>query len=171
LRLLTKKLQSFFCRFEKTILIVILAVIITSLVNLALFSYLSNNPLFPGTQYSSRGNVNVTGIQVPNGELPGNSIDWGTMYVGSSKNVSFHLQSTSNVPIKLDFNTTDWTPWGIDKYLKLSWNYTQQAIDSKQEIFLTFTLNSALSEDFENYLITNNIDSFSFNVNIYPKCP
>lgn len=105
------------------------------------------------------------------GDLHGTSIDWGTMYVGSSKNVSFHAQSTSNVPIILDCNTTDWTPDGIGSYFNLTWNYNGTQIEPKQQILLTFTLSSAQSEEFENYLIDNGINSFSFNLNIYAINP
>jgi hypothetical protein len=124
-----------------------------------------------GTQYQNSADIYVTGIQVQGGDLHGTSINWGTIYVGSSKNVSFRVQSTSNIPIKLSYNITNWAPSEIGSYLNLVWNYNETQIEPNQELLLTLTLTAPLSDEFENYLITNNITAFSFNLNVYAINP
>jgi hypothetical protein len=150
-------------------LLVILVVAVTSLVNLGFF-WLLNYPSLR-IQYSSHGNVYVTGIQAQGGDLQNNSIDWGTIYAASSSSASFYVQSTSNLPIKLDYNTTDWAPQEIGLYLNLTWNYNQTQLEPNQETLLTFTLTAPRSEEFENYLLTNNVTAFSFNLNLYAVKP
>ncbi len=118
-------------------------------------------------QYHSYGNVYVTGVEIYAGNLEGNQIKWGTLYPGDSKNFTFYLRSTSNVPIMLALSVTDWEPAEISSFLSLSWNYNQTIISPNQGIFLTFTLRLPLTPAFEAYLVNNNIVSFNFNIHIY----
>ncbi len=118
-------------------------------------------------QYFSYGKVYVTGAEVYGGDLDGTQLPWGVVYLGDSKSVSFYVRSDSNVPITLSLSITDWMPSGISSYLNVSWNYNQTVIQPNQEIFLTLTLTTPLSQDFANYLISNNVNSFNFNIHIY----
>jgi hypothetical protein len=180
-------------RFGRTILIAILVVAATSIVTYALtpsknsesppHPYTSENtpsptasftpnptylPTYiPGNkQYPSYGQIYVTGIRIYGGDLQGNSIDWGILFLGSQKNVSFYVQSTSNIPITLALNTTEWMPTELGSYLRLSWNYTGEPIAPIQKISMTLSLTLPLSDELENYLINNSVSSFSFNIHI-----
>jgi hypothetical protein len=118
-------------------------------------------------QYYSYGVVYVTDVEIYGGDLLGNQILWGALYVGDSKDVSFYVRSTSNVPIVLSLSVTDWIPTEISSYLKLTWNYDQTQIDPNQTILLTLTLSTSPSLNFINFLVENNINAFNFNVHIY----
>jgi hypothetical protein len=109
----------------------------------------------------------VTGLEVYGGNLSGRSIGWGTLNVGDSENVSFYVRSTSNVPIVLAFDVSDWYPPAMSSYLVLSWDYNGTCLRPNQSILLTLTLASSSSEDFKNYLINNNVTSFNFDIHIY----
>jgi hypothetical protein len=162
-------IHNFFCRFGKTILLIILVVAVTSLVDLVFISPLNHS--FIGLQYSNNGNVYVSGIVAQGQDLQNGSINWGTMHMGSSREVSFYVQSTSNEPIKIGYNTTEWAPPEIGSYLNIAWNYNETQVEPKQEILLTFTLTVPHTEEFENYIITNDIIAFSFNLNLYAIDP
>jgi len=127
------------------------------------------NPSYvPGEKnYSSYGNLYVTGVEIYGGDLEGNQIRWGHLYLGDSKDVSFFVLSTSNVPIRLSLSVTDWTPPGISSFLNLSWNYNQTIINPNQGVYLTLTLTTPISQEFTNYLINNNVNLFNFNIHIY----
>jgi len=116
---------------------------------------------------SSSGNIYVAGVEVFGGDLQGNSVNLGSLQVGDSKSFSFYIRSTSNFPVTLSLNATDWSPPGIDLYLSLSWNYNGTILNPGNQIPVTLTLNSPLSSDFENYLIENQINTFNFNINIF----
>jgi len=136
--------------------------------SVASFVPTTNVTTAPGqTGYVSSSSVNGTGLQVYGGDLHGDSIQWGKNYVGASKTVSFHLQSTSDVPITIDFYVTDYVPAGIGPYLFLSWNYNGSQINPGEQISLTFTLTLPYSQDFQDYLANNKVSSFGFNINIY----
>jgi hypothetical protein len=119
----------------------------------------------------SIGTIHVTGVDAYGGDIKSAngtmSIDWGTLYLGDSKNASFYLKSISNIPIKLAFNVTNWSPEGIAPYMTLSWNYTGTQIAPQEEIPVGFTLSLSSSRDFINYLITNNVTAFNFDIHIY----
>jgi hypothetical protein len=117
--------------------------------------------------YSSFGHIYVTGVDIYGGDLQGNAIPWNTLYIGDSKNASFYVQSTSNVPVILALRVTDWTPSGIGSYLSLSWDYNQAPLNQYQTIFVTLTLTSPASADFANFLVANNVTSFTFDLHIY----
>jgi hypothetical protein len=122
----------------------------------------------PGEKnYSSYGNVYVTGVEIYGGGIEGNQIKWGSLYIGDSTDVSFFVRSTSNVPIVLSLSVTDWAPSGISSFLHLYWNYNQTIINPHEETFLTITLTTPNSPEFANYLINNNVNSFNFNIHIY----
>jgi len=104
-------------------------------------------------------------------------IDWGTVYPGSSNNVSFYLQSASNVPTTLQMTVANWTfrdandtiilgPAGITPYMNLTWNLENNTLATHQTITATLTLSIDSSQDFLNFLINNNITQFSMDITI-----
>jgi hypothetical protein len=119
----------------------------------------------------SIGTIYVTGVEAYGGDIKSTNgtptVDWGTFYLSSSKNASFYLRSVSNIPIKLAFNVTNWSPEGLAPYMTLSWNYTGTEIAPREEIPLNFTLSLSPTEDLINYLITNNVTAFNFDIHIY----
>ncbi len=118
---------------------------------------------------TSEGHVYVIGINVFGGDLQGNTIQLNTLNEGESRNISFCVQSTSDEPITLSFWVTDWSPPELGSFLQITWDYNGFSINPNQTIMLTFTLTSSLSADFTNYIIDNNVTTFSFNLYIFPE--
>jgi hypothetical protein len=92
------------------------------------------------------------------------SVDWGVVTLGSSKNVTLYLRSLSNVKTTLHLNSSKWTPQNISQFMNLSWNYNGTTIDAGGTIMVILTLSVSSSESFIDYLITNDVTSFSFNI-------
>jgi len=126
------------------------------------------NPTASLTQVTASP-ITVIGAEVFGGDLVDGKINWGTLQIGESRTVSFYLKSTTNVPIRLAFSTTDWNPPGIESYIRLSWNYGRDPLSPGQTIFLTLTLNTQFSSEVASYLVTNNATTFNFNFIIYPS--
>jgi hypothetical protein len=116
---------------------------------------------------TNQGHIYITGITIFGGDLQGNNIQLNTLYLGESMNVSFYARSTSYRPITLTYLINDWSPPGLGSYLWLTWNYNGLPINPNQTIMLTLTLSAPYSDAFANYLITNNITTYGFNLNIY----
>ncbi len=126
------------------------------------------NPTYiPNEQnYSNNGYIYTTGVKIFGGELHGNAIQWTSIYAGESTNTSFFVQSTSNVPVTISFIVTNWSPPGIGSFLSLSWDYNGLPIYPNQTILVTLTLTSQSSDGFINYLINDNVTTYSFNLQI-----
>lgn len=94
------------------------------------------------------------------------TIDWGVVWPGSSKNITLYLQSQSNVATKLSMNATNWEPTGIMDYMNFTWDYNNSLVQRLQVIKVTFTLRFSSSSSFKNYLISNNVKEFSFDITV-----
>ena len=103
-------------------------------------------------------------------------IDWGTLWIGSSNNVTIYLQSISNIPTTLNppiianltFNSTNQTvilpPQNISKYMNLTWDYDASVVSPHDSIQVTLTLRAEYSLDFINYLNAKDINSFNLDI-------
>jgi hypothetical protein len=150
------------------VLLIIAVASITLILNVLIAVWLSNTD---NLTIPSVGTIYVTGVEVYGGDTKSTngiaSIDWGTFYLTESKSASLYLRSVSNIPVKLAFNVTNWSPEGLAPYMTLSWNYTGTQIAPREEIPLSFTLSLSPTKDFINYLVTNNVTSFNFDLHIY----
>jgi hypothetical protein len=104
-------------------------------------------------------------------------INWGTVYPGSTNNVSFYLQSASNVPTTLQMTVANWTYkdandtiiWGPadnTPYMNLTWNCENETLASNQIITATLTLTIGSSQEFLTYLINSSITQFSMDITL-----
>jgi hypothetical protein len=84
------------------------------------------------------------------------TIDWGTIYPGSSKNVTVHISNESNTTIILSLSTKDWNPESAKNYITLSWDYNGQMVAPHQNTRITLTLH--VSEN------TKEVTNFTFNI-------
>ena len=167
-----QRISSAFPRFlyksRKTVLLIVITAAITLISSVLISSWLteSHNVAIHSTVTINRAGVETYGgdIKYVNG-LP--SLDWGTIGFGDSKNVSIYLRSTGNFPTTLALNATDWTPEGIKNYVTLSWNYDGTQLAPGEELPVNLTLITHGTEDFANYLVSNNVNSFNFTVNVY----
>jgi hypothetical protein len=115
----------------------------------------------------SLGTIKTIGVEVcwdPNCENKTETIDWGTVWPGSSKNVTFYIRSVSNFEATLNLNTTNWNPANISDYISLSWSYNRTPLKPGEIIQVTLTLSASSSDSFIRYLIANDVKDFNFDI-------
>ena len=155
--------------------VVVTTLVITSLSQLGIINISRILNFSSILNTSSIGTIRVTGVAAYGGDIRTtngtNVVDWGTFYPGVSNNASFYLESISNIPVKLAYNVTDWSPESLVSYMTLTWNYNDTVILPHEQILINFTLSLSSSTDTINYLIDNNVTSFNFNINIYTLEP
>ena len=173
-----RKLTHLFRPSKKTLVLIAAIASITVVAHTLVATWLTDSEIINiATLFntSSRGTIRVTGVAAYGGDIKTindtNIVDWRTFYPGVSNNASFYLESISNIPIKLAYNVTDWSPKRLVSYMTLTWNYNYTALLPHEQIYVNFTLSLSSSTDTINYLIDNNVTSFSFNINIYTLEP
>lgn len=155
----------------KTVLTIIVLVAYTVTLTTLLASVLrtNHNLLMPGL-----GNIIVLGYEVDN-----NTVNWGTIYVGTSTDRSFNLTSKSNTVTTPELSYGNWTfrnaqnqpaPSPPADNIKINWNLNNDTrLDPNQKIDVTLTLTVEFNQTFVDYLISNNIKTFSFDIVIHPS--
>jgi len=151
---------------RKTLLTIVVAVVATITGSSIVSVILST---ITGLQIPSFGTIKAVGVEAywdKNIENRTMRIDWGTIGLGSQQDVTIYIRSISNVDTTLHLNTTDWIPAEISQYLTLLWNYDDETIHPRDIIQITLTLSASSSYSFFEYLITNAVKSFSFDIQI-----
>jgi hypothetical protein len=175
-----KRLHSasdFLRRSEKTILLIVLVAVVTLLISGAISTILDGHS---GISLPSIGFVHTVGVKAywdPTLQNETVQINWGTLYPGSSNNVTLYLRSSSNVPATLSLTTANWTylnanntvtagPSDTTPYMNLTWNYQNQTLNPNQTFQTTLTLTLDSSPAFLTFLINNNVTQFSMDITI-----
>jgi hypothetical protein len=169
--------SDFLRRHKKTIVLIVTVVAITLLVSAAISIILDdrNNISLPSIGY-----IHTIGVKAywdPTLQNQTAQINWGTVYTGSSYNVTLYLQGTSNVRTTLSLSTTNWTytnanntvvagPSDSTPYLNLTWNYQNQTLNPNQTFQATLTLTTDNSANFLTFLINNNVTQFTMDITI-----
>ena len=175
---MAKTMVEFFKKYWKeTVLIAATALIIILVLVLISVLITHNTPqLLINVGKIHTLNVEVYGGNLTsiNGELV---LDWGIVYPGIQVNRTFYIKSKSNIEGTLTIKTGNWTFKNTKTYtynktewmniIEPSWNETK--LQPKQEIFATITLNVTNSQEFIDWLIENEIKSFSFDITITLK--
>lgn len=149
---------------KKTVLLIAAVVAITILITTLPAIWLSRRT---DLEVPSLGTIKTLGVEAywdRNLENKTEAIHWGTVWVGSSQNISFFVRSISNYIAKLTLNTTTWNPANISDYMNLTWNYNGTPINPGEVIQVTLTLSASSSISFIRYLITNDVREFSFDI-------
>lgn len=157
---LIKSLQS----SKRTISLVIIIAVITIAVSAVISILLSN---IINIHVPSLGTIKALGVEAYWDQTLENkteTINWGTIWPGSSKNFTLYIQSISNTETTLLLNTTNWKPTNISQYMNLSWNYNGTILYPGETIQVTLTLIASSSSNFLLYLITNDVKEFSFDI-------
>jgi hypothetical protein len=89
---------------------------------------------------------------------PVTSIDWGTLSVGGTKNVTIYVRNEVSDPVTLE-KTVTWYTANASTYITLSWDYKSQTLTASSVIRLVLTLAVALN-------IPASIREFSFDLTI-----
>ena len=130
--------------------------------------------------FPSVGTIRTIGVKAyydPTFQNQTTQIQWGTTYPGSTTNATLYIKSTSNTQTTLHLQTGNWTflnstsaivsgPDNTTPYLNLTWNYNGTTISPSQAIPVTFTLSVTESQTFMQFLVDNNVTSFSFDITI-----
>ena len=155
----------------KTTLTIIVVVICTIVLTTLLAAVLRTNHtlLMPGL-----GNIVTLGYDVDN-----RTIDWGTVYVGTSTDHAINLTSRSNTVTTPELSYGNWifknaenqpAPQPSVNNMTLSWSLNNDTqIEPNQKINVTLTLTAEYDPTFVNYLINNTITTFSFDIIIHPS--
>jgi hypothetical protein len=126
----------------------------------------NHNLLMPGL-----GNIIALGYKADN-----NTIDWGTIYVGTSTDRAINLTSKSSTVTTPFLNYGNWkfnnisVPTSLVNNMQLNWSLNNDTqIEPNQKINVTLTLTVEYNPTFLNYLINNTITTFSFDIIIHPS--
>jgi hypothetical protein len=166
-------------RSKKTILLIVLVLGLTLLLSMLASIWLSS---YHNTSFPSFGIIRVIGVEAYGGDIHLSQdshqyLDWGTIYPGTIANNSFYIKSQSNMPIKLNLTTSNFTfrnalgenvtaPPPISQPLKITWNYNDTIINPRESVYITLSLSVSTDAAFLTYVIDNNVKEFAFDVNI-----
>lgn len=164
---------------KKTVLLILTVASITLLVSTIISTWLTRTGYL---DIPSLGTIKTLGVEaywdanLTDKIDEDENIDWGTLWIGSSNNVTIYLQSISNIPTTLNppiianltFNSTNQTvilpPQNISKHMNLTWDYDASVVNPRDSIQVTLTLRAEHSLDFINYLNAKDINSFNLDI-------
>lgn len=133
------------------------SVILVIIMNILVIAYASTT--FHSTSIKSVGAIESLGVDVywdENCSQPVTVIDWGTIYPGSTKNVTIYVVNEGNVPVTISLRTENWDPVSAMEYMNLTWSYRGEEIYPAEKLKLTLTLEVSAN--------INNVNSFSFDI-------
>ena len=164
------KLFNFFFTFlrqhKKTLLLIFIVSTATVLISSAISILLSD---FHNLTLPTIGNIKTIGVEAywdPNCENKTETIDWNTLWPGTTKNVTLYIRSVSNVKTTLHLHTSNITPPNISEYLNLSWNYDGTTLNPNEIIQVTLFLSASDDKSFSQYLIANDVTEFNIDIHI-----
>jgi len=130
---------------------------------------------------TSIGNIHTLHVEVYGKDIKVREgqkfLDWGTVYPGTLTNYTFNVTSRSNIQAKLIIKAINWTFYNSQNqivkqtnetnYVILISTYNETLMDPKQTIQVILTLKVIHSDEFIDFLIENDIQTFSFDIRIY----
>jgi len=149
---------------KNTVLLIISVVVVTLLLSFGLSLWLSR---VTDLKVPSIGTIKTIGVEAywdENLENKTEAVNWGMIWYGSSKNVTFYLRSTRNVKMVLQLNATNWNPEKISKYMILSWSYNGTPVEPGEVVRVTITLSAPPSKPFIDYILANDLKEFTFDI-------
>ena len=149
---------------KNTLLLILTVAAATLIVSSSISIWLSKQTRL---EVPSIGTIKTIGVEVywdENLDNKTEAVNWDIIWLGSSKNVTLYLRSISSVKTVLQLNATNWNPTNISKYMNLSWNYNGTPINPDEVILVTVTLSAPQSVRFREYIITNDVKEFSFDI-------
>ena len=165
---------------KKTILLITTAVVATLAVSSLISIWLSSisdlefpsigTIVFEGVEgYWDIDLTNKTGAEAP--------YDWGLICPGATSNLTLYLRSISNVDTELRHVETNWTfrnstdgavapPANISQFMYVMWDYDNSTVHPGETRRAILTLHAESSSPFIEFLITNDVIAFSFDMTI-----
>jgi hypothetical protein len=173
-----RKLARFLVPSRKTVLLIIVVAIVAVGLNALVATLLER---YQNLHIPSIGNIYALGFDVYGGNITTHDgiqyIDWGTNYVGSQTNRSIYLRNKSNIDTTMNLTTANWTYINTQgqrvappstSSINLTCDYDNNTIRPNQEIYVTLTLSVPYDPEFVEYLITNKVAQFNFDIEISP---
>jgi hypothetical protein len=164
----------------KTTMIIIIVVVYTIvLTSLAVSIIDGNAPI----RMPTIGNIITTGYEARGGDIQiinGNpTLNWSTIYVGTSTNRTFILRNKSNVVTTPELDTTNWTfndtqgnqvdvQYAGNIIVNLTLN-PPAPLNPNEETNATITLTVKFDTTFVNDLVNKHVATFSFDIIIQPS--
>jgi len=159
-------LFNFLHQHKKTLLLVLIVSTATVLISSAISIWLSD---FHNLTLPTIGTIKTIGVEAywdPNCENKTETIDWNTVWPGSTKNVSLYIRSVSNVKTTLHLYASNITPANVSEYLNLSWDYDGTPLNTDEIIQVTLFLSASDDKSFSRYLIDNDVTDFNIDIHI-----
>jgi len=159
-------LFNFLHQHKKTLLLILIVSTATVLISSAISIWLSD---FHNLTLSTVGTIKTIGVEAywdPNCENKTETIDWNTVWPGSTKNVSLYIRSVSNVKTTLHLYASNITPANVSEYLNLSWDYDGTPLNTDEIIQVTLFLSASDDKSFSRYLIDNDVTDFNIDIHI-----
>lgn len=157
-------LMAFLRASKKTLLLIVVTALITLAISATISVWLSS---ISNLHIPSLGVLRTEGVEAYwdiSLENKTEEIDWGTIWLGSSNDSTFYIQSIKNTETLLYLNTTNWKPADISNYMNFTWNYNGTTLQPGEIIQVTLTLSAPYSSSFIDYLTTNNVKNFTFDI-------
>jgi hypothetical protein len=167
LRGLATTLLHFLRPSRKTILLIAIVAVITLISSASIAIWLSHSYHI---HLPTVGTISLIGLEVYGGDIQstnGNfSLDIGEIRMGTPKNVSFLLRNKSNTVTTLSITLNNWIPESLQSFMIISWNYTGEKIAPNEEIPIRIDITTETSLEFVDYIVTNDVKSFSLSLTI-----
>ena len=125
----------------------------------ALSLSLAQAALFYSRRIHAEGTIRTVGLQVyadPECTVVLDSINWGRLEPGQSKNTTFYIKLTGNTPSTLGVSTDNFAPAEAEQYLTLMWDYDGRVLVPGDILKVVSTLQVSSS--------ISGIESFSFDI-------
>lgn len=163
----------------KTIMIIIVVVAYTIVLTSLTVSIIDGNTPF---RMPTIGNIITTGYEAHGGNIQtiaeNQTLDWGTIYIGASTNRSFILKNKSNIITTPQLNATDLIfknqqgqpvdPPAVNNII-VNWTLNDTPLNPNEEVNVTITLTVRFDTTFIDYIVNNNVTTFSFDIVIQPS--
>lgn len=160
---------------KKTVLLITITVVITLIIGSMISLWLSK---VTKLSVPSLGTIKTLGVEAywdPDLKNKTETIDWETIWPGTSKNVTLHIRSISNIETTLELRTANWTfrdsnnrtvagPSDSSPYINLTWNYNETTVRPSETVQVTLTLSVDYSSDSIEFLITKDVKEFSLDI-------
>ena len=124
----------------------------------------------------SVGTIKTIGVETywdQNGENKIEALTWDELKIEKDElneitmepiSTTVYVKSVSNFRVTMNIFLTDWSPAEISDYLTVSWDYEGEEMDPGDIIPVTLTLSAQSSDAFIDYILENNIQSFSVSI-------
>jgi len=170
-----KSLVNFIRHHRRTLLLIATAALITILLQTLVSIWLSRSDNF---HIPSIGTIHTLNVEVYGGDIKylngGEPIlDWGVVYPGSQVNRSFFIKIKSNINGTLKIKASNWTftnseafIYNYTEWITIKPIYNETFVKGEKTIMATITLKVSNSDDFIDWIIENNIKTFSFDISV-----